>query len=98
MNKQGTALRIGLTVGVLVLSGCSYALGRYELIEGREFDRTSLGRVTSGMRSDAVASVLGEPSEKSSKRETVTWKYRAVYQRRADQVEFLGIIPVKRRP
>jgi outer membrane protein assembly factor BamE (lipoprotein component of BamABCDE complex) len=101
MDVEGSydnLLRIVVAACVLVLSGCSYALGPYQLIDGREFDRTSLDRVAAGMRSDKVASVLGEPVEKSSARATVTWKYRAVYQRRGDQVELFGIIPVKRRP
>ena len=44
-----------------------------------------------------VRSLLGDPAERRTHRGQTTWRYRAVYQRRACEITLLGI-PIERRP
>jgi outer membrane protein assembly factor BamE (lipoprotein component of BamABCDE complex) len=85
-------------VATTVMGGCSYALGPHALIQGREYHRDQVPRLSRGMSEAEVQSLVGEPTERSTRAHRVTWRYHAVYQQRACEVTLFGIIPVERRP
>ena len=80
-----------------VSAGCSYALGPRALIDGREYHRDQVARLSRGMTEADVRLLIGEPTEQSTRSRRVTWRYHAVYQQRACEVALFGIIPVERR-
>src|SRR5687768_4671210 len=91
--------RVLLTILVTIVSaGCSYALGPHALIDGREYHRDQVLRLTRGMGETEVRSLVGEPTEQSTRGRRVTWRYHAVYQQRACEVTLFWIIPIERRP
>jgi outer membrane protein assembly factor BamE (lipoprotein component of BamABCDE complex) len=95
--KRTARLLITIVV-TIVLGGCSYALGPHALIQGREYSREQVTRLSRGMSAMEVQSLLGEPTQRSTRAHRVTWRYHAVYQQHACEVTLFGIIPIGRRP
>jgi outer membrane protein assembly factor BamE (lipoprotein component of BamABCDE complex) len=95
--KRTARLLITIIVPI-VLGGCSYALGPHALIEGREYSREQVTRLSRGMSAMEVRSLLGEPTQMSTRAHRVTWRYHVVYQQHACEVTLFGVVPIARRP
>jgi outer membrane protein assembly factor BamE (lipoprotein component of BamABCDE complex) len=67
---------VPLTVLILLLplsQACTYALGSYGLIDGRQYRRDQLAQLSRGMSEEQVHALLGQPSERRTKTNGSTW-------------------------
>ena len=86
MNRIATSV-------ILLILGCSYGSGPFEVVQGRDFPAERVkSEIHRSMKADEVRSVLGPPLVVVSKNGMTTWRYHVV-EDAMNVTYLLGLIP-----